>query len=193
MTRSRSRSSGTWPEPTGGRLEAVKVGSWMSSTTASDRSRPTASKADSASADTITYLGAAIRLYRDTFPPPGPARRPRQGSGRRRPTAHRQDRRAVQGGLRLPAAPVVLDPRQAVHPRADHLRHLRQAFQPLGTAPGHQQHGREPPRQAAEVKRRRGSGPEPDRPGGPPARIPAPLGGREACLAGAGRPPPARP
>jgi hypothetical protein len=46
-------------------------------------------------------------------------------SGRRRPAAHRQSRRAIQGGLWLPAAQVVLDPRQAIHPRTDHLRDLR--------------------------------------------------------------------
>jgi hypothetical protein len=70
-------------------------------------------------ADTLACLGATIRLYRDTFLPHRPLRRPRprRGSGRRRPAADRQDRRAVQGRL-WPAAPVVLD---AVHPGADHL------------------------------------------------------------------------
>jgi hypothetical protein len=97
-------------------------------------------------ADTLAYLGAAIRLYRDTFRQPRPPRRPRprQGPGwpgRRRPAADRQGWRAVQGGLRLPAAPVVLDPRQAVHPRADHLRDLRPG---LPTPRRRQQHGRPP-------------------------------------------------
>jgi len=61
--------------------------------------------------------------------PQGPRRpRPRQGpgwSGWRRPAADRQDERAVQGRLRLPAAPVVLDPDQAIRSRTDHLRRLR--------------------------------------------------------------------
>jgi len=46
------------------------------------------------------------------LPPAGAARRPRQGAGQpgaRRPAAHQQGRRAVQGRLWLPAAPVVLD------------------------------------------------------------------------------------
>ena len=48
--------------------------------------------------------------------------------------AHRQDRRAVQGHLRLSAAPVVLDPRQAVHPRAHLLRGLRPGLPTQDTA-----------------------------------------------------------
>ena len=43
------------------------------------------------------------------------------------------------------------------------------------------------------VRRRRGSGPGPGRPGRRPARAPAPPGGREACLAAAGPPRPAHP
>jgi hypothetical protein len=58
------------------------------------------------------------------LPPPGPPwrTRPREGARRRRPAAHRQGWQTVQGRLRLPAAPVVLDPGQAVHAGADHLR-----------------------------------------------------------------------
>jgi hypothetical protein len=94
-------------------------------------------------ADTLAYMGAAIRLYRDTFRRLGclaaKAKQGPGGSGRRRTAADRQDRRAIQGRLRLPATPVVLDPRQAVHARADYLRGLRPG---LPTPRRRQQHGR---------------------------------------------------
>jgi hypothetical protein len=81
-------------------------------------------------ADTPDLPGRGHPAISRHLPPPGPARwpRPRRGaerSGRRGAAADREDRRAVQGRLRLPTTPVVLDPGQAVHPRADHLRRLR--------------------------------------------------------------------
>jgi hypothetical protein len=58
------------------------------------------------------------------------------GSGRsRRVAAHRQGGRAVQGRLQLPAAPVVLDPRQAVQPRAHHVRGVRPRLPPARRPP----------------------------------------------------------
>jgi hypothetical protein len=74
------------------------------------------------------------------LPPPRATRRPRPRggpgwSGWRRAAAERQDGRAVQGRLRLPAAPVVLDPGQAIHPRANHLRRLRPRLPTPGRRP----------------------------------------------------------
>ena len=90
--------------------------------------------------------------------------------------------RAVQGHVQLPAAPVVLDPGQAVHPRADHLRSRRPSLPTLG-------HRARPPaarsratRQAAGVKQRRGSGPGPGRPGRRPARVPSTAGSARSML-----------
>jgi hypothetical protein len=69
-------------------------------------------------ADTLAYLGAAIRLYRDTFRRLGLL----GGQGQ------------VQGRLRLPAAPVVLDPGQAVHPGPITCGICGQDFQPQDAA-----------------------------------------------------------
>jgi hypothetical protein len=62
-------------------------------------------------ADTLAYLGAAIRLYLDTFRRLGllDGEGQRGRPERRRATVHGQGRRAVQGHPRLPATPVVLD------------------------------------------------------------------------------------
>jgi len=66
-----------------------------------------------------------------------------------------------------------------------------QDFNPRTPVPGHQQQGGQPPRHAAEIMRRRGSGPGPGRPGRRFARAPAPPEAGATCLAGAGPPPPA--
>jgi hypothetical protein len=115
------------------------------------------------------------------LPSPGATRRPRRRPGagwpgRRRTAADREGRRAVQGRLRLPAAPVVLHLGQAVLPRADHLRGLRPGLPALGH------------RLVAGVRPWRGSGPGPGRPGRRPARPLAPPGAGEACYAGIGQP-----
>jgi hypothetical protein len=73
------------------------------------------------------------------LPPPGSARRrrPRRGprrSGRRWAAANRQDRRAVQGGLRVPAAPVILDPGQQYSPGPISCGVCGQDFQSQDTA-----------------------------------------------------------
>jgi hypothetical protein len=85
-------------------------------------------------ADTLAYLGAAVRLYRDTFRRlgllGGQGRGEQQGSqdgeGNSRPARPR----AVQGRLWLPATPVVLGPRQAVHPGPISCGVCGQDFQP---------------------------------------------------------------
>jgi hypothetical protein len=84
-------------------------------------------------------------------------------------------------------------------PGTDHLRGLRPG---LPTPGRRQQQGRQPcwkahalsgcvVLQALRVRWQRGSGSAPGRPERRPAQGPAPPGGREACLAGAGTPPPA--
>jgi hypothetical protein len=125
-------------------------------------------------ADTLAYLGRPSGCIA-TPSPLGSARRPRPRrgpgwSGWRRPAAERQDRGAVQGRLRLPAAPVVLVPGQAVHPRTNHLRRLR----PRLPTPG-----RRPPvarwrtTRLAGVKPQRRSGFGPDWPRPRPVRAPS--------------------
>jgi hypothetical protein len=87
--------------------------------------------------DTLAYLGATIRLYRDTFRRLGLLGGQGQGEGQdgdgKQPTEKTGEQ--VQGGLRLPAVTVVLDPGQAVHPRANHLRGLRPGLPTPGRWP----------------------------------------------------------
>jgi hypothetical protein len=140
-------------------------------------------------ADTLAYLGAAIRLYRDTFrrlgllggQGDGEGQEGQDGDGQQ-PTGKAGERFKVACGCQPPRSFWIRAKQYTPGPITRGI--CGQDFHPPG---------RRPPVpgwiatwHAAGVKRRRGSEPGPDRPGRRLARARVPPGVGEACLADAG-------
>ena len=139
-------------------------------------------------ADTLAYLGVAIQLYRDTFRRLGllGGQDKSQGGGEagqdgdgQQPTGKTGERFKVACGCQPPRSFWIRAKQYTPGPITCGV--CGQDFQPRTPATSSKVES-----YRARRIRRRGSGPGPGRPDRRPARVLAPLGGREAGLAAAG-------